>query len=146
MGLGKTTIFSVVRTYLGRKERAQQFRLRKCSRQLVVQFEVVDTWHQSSIGRSWQFFADFREHFRDGDFVVWGGELFLTECGYARLAAKCFHDPLSWEIQEGLLSHDVVPATELSAPTAENAAADPEEDAQADAWPHVPDVLPDDIE
>lgn len=140
MDPAKTTIFSVVRTHLGHHDRAQQFRLRQCGRQLVVPFEVVDTWHQSSIGRSWQFFSDFREYFRNEDFVAWGGELFLTECGYGRLAGKCFQDALSWEIQEGLLAHDVAPATKLPTPAANTVAS------EIDAWPKVPDVLPDDLQ
>ena len=129
-------IFQLVRGHLEVSGRPHLFRVKVVEGREVVPFEVIDTWHQSSIGRSWACYGDYRVYFGAEDSLVWGGETYLTEAGYAKLAPKCFSDDLSWKVQQALV-RDEDESLEIDSET-----------EQAHLWPTLPDVpdsLPDDI-
>ncbi len=142
-----SSVFDVVAEHLRSAGRESSFKVKVFDGRPVVAFEVVDTWHQSAIGRAWAWYDDFCVYFDGLDVLEWGGERYLTEVGYAKLAPKCFDDDLSWKLQNELVRR--AGGESLAAeprPHGAGPAAMHSEPTPCAKRPDVPDSLPEDID
>ena len=141
-------VFPLVQDYLCSADRDHLFQVRQFQGHIVVPFEIVDSWHESTIGKAWEFFTEFRRQFLPADTYRWGGETFLTECGYAKLATRCYQDTLSWKIHQTLVEGALEHWADSETPERDVGhypVDEPRRASAEDDWPDIPDHLPGDF-